>query len=235
MMSWLDALKFDERGLLPAIAQDAATGEVLMLAYCNREAVRLTQETGFAHYFSRSRRKMWKKGESSGHLQTVRKIAYDCDADTLLFQVDQAVAACHTGRRSCFFNQVDGDTARPVGETLFDPQAVYAGSPTTANILPALARVVSERRGADPATSYVAQLLAGGAARISAKLVEEAAELAHAVAAEEEGAVVHEAADLLFHMVVALASRDVAPEAVLAELVRRFGTSGHAERATRRR
>jgi len=234
-MSWIDALKFDDRGLLPAIAQDAATGEVLMLAYCNHEAVRLTQESGFAHYFSRSRQQMWKKGESSGHLQTVRKIAYDCDADTLLFQVDQAVAACHTGRRSCFFHQVDGEEAHEVGETLFDPEAVYAGAPTTANILPALAQVVGERRGADPATSYVAELLAGGPERIGAKLSEEAAELAGAVAGENDEAVVHEAADLLFHMVVALASRDVAPEAVLEELVRRFGTSGHAERAARPR
>lgn len=232
-MSWIDALKFDDRGLLPAIAQDAATGEVLMLAYCNREAVRLTQKTGFAHYFSRSRQQMWKKGESSGHLQTVRKIAYDCDADTLLFQVDQAVAACHTGRRSCFFHQVDGDEAHEVGEALFDPEAVYAGAPTTANILPALTQVVGERRGANPETSYVAQLLAGGAQQIGAKLTEEAAELGEAVAGEDEGAVIHEAADLLFHMVVALKSRNLAPEAVLEELVRRFGTSGHAERAAR--
>ncbi len=232
-MSWIDDLKYDDRGLLPAIAQDAATGEVLMLAYCNREAVRLTQESGFAHYFSRSRQQMWKKGESSGHLQTVRKIAYDCDADTLLFQVDQAVAACHTGRRSCFFNQVDGDTAHEVGEALFDPEAVYAGAPTTANILPALAQVAGQRRGGDPETSYVAELLAGGAEHIGAKLTEEAGELAAAVAGEDDAAVVHEAADLLFHMVVALASRDVAPEAVLEELVRRFGTSGHAERAAR--
>jgi len=234
-MSWIDTLKFDDRGLLPAIAQDAATGEVLMLAYCNREAVRLTQESGFAHYFSRSRQQMWKKGESSGHLQTVRKIAYDCDADTLLFQVDQAVAACHTGRRSCFFHQVDGEEAHEVGEALFDPEAVYAGAPTTANILPALAQVAAERRGADPATSYVAELLAGGPERIGAKLSEEAAELTGAVAGEDDEAVVHEAADLLFHMVVALTSRDVAPEAVLEELVRRFGTSGHAERAARPR
>lgn len=232
-MSWIDDLKYDDRGLLPAIAQDAATGEVLMLAYCNREAVRLTQESGFAHYFSRSRRQMWKKGESSGHLQTIRKIAYDCDADTLLFQVDQAVAACHTGRRSCFFNQVDGDTAHEVGDPLFDPETVYAGAPTSANILPALAQVAGQRRGGDPATSYVAHLLAGGAERIGAKLTEEAAELAAAVAGEEAAAVIHEAADLLFHMVVALTSRDVAPETVLAELVRRFGTSGHAERAGR--
>ncbi len=232
-MSWIDELKFDDRGLLPAIAQDAATGEVLMLAYCNREAVRLTQESGFAHYFSRSRQQMWKKGESSGHLQTVRKIAYDCDADTLLFQVDQAVAACHTGRRSCFFNQVDGDTAHQVGEPLFDPEAVYAGAPTTANILPALAQVVGQRRGGDPETSYVAHLLAGGAKHIGAKLTEEAAELTAAIAGEDDQAVVHEAADLLFHMVVALASRGIAPETVLEELVRRFGTSGHAERAAR--
>ncbi|RMF84404.1 MAG: bifunctional phosphoribosyl-AMP cyclohydrolase/phosphoribosyl-ATP diphosphatase HisIE [Nitrospirae bacterium] len=232
-MSWLDAIKFDDRGLVPAIAQDATTGEVLMLAYCNREALRLTQETGFAHYFSRSRQKLWKKGESSGHVQSVRTIAYDCDADTVLFQVDQQVAACHTGRRSCFFHRVEGEEAVEVGEPLFDPEAVYRGAPTTANILPALERVVAERRGADPKGSYVAALLERGPAGIGKKVAEEAVEFALALATEGEGGVVGEAADLLFHALVALASRGLSTEHVLAELVRRFGTSGHAERAAR--
>lgn len=99
-------LKFDERGLVPAIAQDQSTKEVLMLAYMNAESLKLTLETGFCHYFSRSRQKLWKKGETSGHLQRVKEIFYDCDADALLVIIDQTGPACHTGNRSCFYRKL---------------------------------------------------------------------------------------------------------------------------------
>ena len=99
-------VKFDEKGLVPAIAQDAAGGEVLMLAYMNREALGLTLATGLCHYFSRSRQKLWKKGESSGHLQHLKEIRYDCDADALLLTIEQVGPACHTGRRSCFYRRL---------------------------------------------------------------------------------------------------------------------------------
>lgn len=115
-------LDFDESGLLPAIAQDAETGEVLMLAYVSDEAVERTQETGFAHYYSRSRDELWKKGGSSGHTQEVREIRVDCDGDTLLYLVDQEGGACHTGYRSCFHRTLDGTV---VGEKVFDPDTVY--------------------------------------------------------------------------------------------------------------
>jgi len=232
-MSWLDAVKFNAQGLVPAIVQDADNGEVLMLAYCNREAAELTAETGFTHFYSRSRQKLWKKGESSGHLQVVREIRYDCDADTLLFRVEQAVAACHTGRRSCFFNRVTDGQAEAVGESLFDPVQVYGGAPAPGEVLDALARVIADRRAADPASSYVASLFSGGANTIGAKLREEAAELAEAVAQGDEVAMVHEAADLLFHALVALGSRGLDLQSVLAELSGRFGTSGQAEKAAR--
>lgn len=232
-MSWLDALKFNDQGLVPAIVQDAGNGEVLMLAYCNREAAELTAATGFAHFYSRSRQKLWKKGESSGHLQSVREITYDCDADTLLFKVEQAVAACHTGRRSCFFNRVVEGETEIVGDQLFDPDQVYGGRPAPGAVLDALCRVIAERRGADPHASYVAGLLAGGAEAIGAKVREEAAELAAAAADGDDGAVVHEAADLVFHTLVALGEREVDLQQVLEELSRRFGTSGHAEKAAR--
>ena len=232
-MSWLDALKFNDQGLVPAIVQDAANGEVLMLAYCNREAAELTANTGYAHFYSRSRQKLWKKGESSGHLQSVREITYDCDADTLLFKVNQAVAACHTGRRSCFFNRVVDGEGEVVGEQLFDPDQVYAGRPAPGAVLDVLGRVIAERREADPKTSYVASLLAGGVAAVGEKVREEAAELVAAVANGDDDAVIHEAADLLFHTLVALESREVALQQVLAELSRRFGTSGHVEKAGR--
>jgi phosphoribosyl-ATP pyrophosphohydrolase/phosphoribosyl-AMP cyclohydrolase len=97
-------IKYDEKGLVPAIAQDIATGEVLMLAYMNREAVDLTLETGIAHYYSRSRKSLWKKGETSGNIQEVRGFYYDCDGDTILLKVKQTGVACHTGSHSCFFN-----------------------------------------------------------------------------------------------------------------------------------
>jgi len=110
-------------GLVPVVVQDAGTRDVLMVAYANEEAVRLTRETGFAHYFSRSRRRLWKKGEESGHLQRVHEILVDCDEDCLLYRVDQAGAACHTGHRSCFFRALDGTTLE---EPVVDPAKVYA-------------------------------------------------------------------------------------------------------------
>lgn len=109
-------------GLLPVVVQDASTRAVLMLAYANEEAVVLTLSTGFAHYFSRSRKKIWKKGEESGHVQRVRRILVDCDEDCLLYEVDQTGAACHTGHPSCFFRTIEGSL---ISEKVFDPDLVY--------------------------------------------------------------------------------------------------------------
>ena len=113
---------FDEAGLLPAVAQDADSGDVLMLAYVSREAVARTRETGYAHYHSRSRDTLWKKGEESGHTQRVEEVRVDCDGDAFLYRVDQAGGACHTGFESCFHRTVDGDV---VGDRAFDPDDVY--------------------------------------------------------------------------------------------------------------
>ncbi|MDL5363018.1 phosphoribosyl-AMP cyclohydrolase [Halalkalicoccus sp. NIPERK01] len=115
-------LEFDDRGLLPVIAQDAETHEVLMLAYANREAIERTHETDRAHYYSRSREELWEKGATSGHTQAVREIRVDCDGDTLLYLVEQEGGACHTGHRSCFYRTVEGED---VGERVFDPDDVY--------------------------------------------------------------------------------------------------------------
>ncbi|WP_137291104.1 phosphoribosyl-AMP cyclohydrolase [Natronorubrum halophilum] len=116
------AVDFDEDGLVPAVAQDAETGEVLMLAYVSPEALDRTRETGLAHYYSRSRDELWQKGKTSGHTQDVAEVRVDCDADTLLYLVDQEGGACHTGRRSCFYRTIEGEN---VGERVFDPDAVY--------------------------------------------------------------------------------------------------------------
>jgi phosphoribosyl-AMP cyclohydrolase len=119
-----DAIEVDfgDDGLVPAVAQSADTGEVLMLAYVSPEALARTRETGDAHYYSRSREELWRKGESSGHVQRVEEVRVDCDADTLLYLVEQEGGACHTGYRSCFHRTVDGEV---VGERAFDPDAVY--------------------------------------------------------------------------------------------------------------
>ena len=114
-------LKFTD-GLIPVIVQDARSRDVLMMAYANEEAVRLTQETGFAHYYSRSRKKLWKKGEESGHFQKVLRVLADCDEDCLVYEVEQSGAACHTGYASCFFRTLDGNV---VGTKVFDPEKVY--------------------------------------------------------------------------------------------------------------
>jgi phosphoribosyl-AMP cyclohydrolase len=119
-------IDFDKTGLVPVIAQDADTGVVLMLAWMNRDAFEETQRTGRACYFSRSRNKLWRKGEESGHVQEVKEILFDCDADTILLKVHQiGGAACHEGYQSCFFRRLEGDRATVIAERVFDPKAVY--------------------------------------------------------------------------------------------------------------
>jgi phosphoribosyl-ATP pyrophosphohydrolase/phosphoribosyl-AMP cyclohydrolase len=214
----METPRFDASGLVPAVCQDAGTGEVLMVAFMDAEAWRLTRETGFAHFFSRSRNRLWKKGESSGHTLRVRGVRLDCDHDTVLLAVEPAGPACHTGARSCFFEAVAGDTFAP-GDDL-DRQ------------LARLEATIASRRGADPATSYTAALLAGGDAAMK-KVVEEAAELALAAKGGDREALVREAADLWYHALVLLARAGVAADAVARELARREGTSGHEEKAGR--
>ncbi|MCE9625184.1 MAG: phosphoribosyl-AMP cyclohydrolase [Deltaproteobacteria bacterium] len=121
----LDQLKFDDKGLIAVILQDHENGEVLMFAFMNRESLKMTLESKLATYWSRSRKKLWVKGESSGHTQEVKEIYFDCDKDALLIKIKQNVAACHTGYRSCFFNKIEGDQVKEVGEKLFDEDKVY--------------------------------------------------------------------------------------------------------------
>jgi phosphoribosyl-AMP cyclohydrolase len=115
-------LAFDDNEYIPAVAQDAESGEVLMLAYVTEEALEQTRETGYAHYYSRSRDELWKKGGTSGHTQKIEEVRVDCDGDALLYLIDQSGGACHTGYESCFYRTVDGET---VGEQVFDPDDVY--------------------------------------------------------------------------------------------------------------
>jgi phosphoribosyl-ATP pyrophosphohydrolase/phosphoribosyl-AMP cyclohydrolase len=172
--------------LFPCIVQDARTGEVLTLAYVNDESLARTRESGEMWFWSRSRDKLWRKGETSGNVQRVRAIRYDCDSDAYVALVDPAGPACHTGERTCFYR---GEMDRQPAEAL-----------------PALERVIEERRGADPAASYTAELLAEPE-RIGAKVREEAEEVARAARDESDERVAEEAADVLYHLTVLLAQR----------------------------
>jgi phosphoribosyl-AMP cyclohydrolase len=126
--AWMKEVRFDDRGLVTAVIQDVADGRILMVGYMNREALRLTAETGQVHFWSRSRQALWRKGESSGHVQRAKEIRLDCDGDAVLVRVSQAVAACHTGHRSCFFRALRGLAWEEIETPVFDPEAVYGAS-----------------------------------------------------------------------------------------------------------
>jgi phosphoribosyl-ATP pyrophosphohydrolase/phosphoribosyl-AMP cyclohydrolase len=214
-------LVFSEGGLIPAIVQDRLTGQVRMLAYANREALGRTLETGRATFFSRSRGELWEKGATSGNVLHVTAVIADCDADAVLYLVDPVGPTCHTGAPSCFFRRVGEDGA-----------AAESGVDAAA-FLEELEREIASRKQSSAARSYTKHLLEGGAARIGEKLREEAAELAEAIASESDDRVASEAADVLYHALVGLASRGVPLRAVIAKLAARAGTSGHAEKAGR--
>jgi phosphoribosyl-ATP pyrophosphohydrolase/phosphoribosyl-AMP cyclohydrolase len=188
---------FDSQGLVPCIVQDWRTGEVLTLAYMNEEAFTRTRETGETHFFSRSRGELWHKGETSGNTQRVRALRYDCDADALLALVEPAGPACHTGERTCFYR---GDMGLAPHEAL-----------------PALERTIEDRQSSRPEGSYTVELL-DDPGRIGAKVREEADEVARAASGESNERVRAEAADLLYHIAVLLASRGLASDAALEEL-----------------
>jgi phosphoribosyl-ATP pyrophosphohydrolase/phosphoribosyl-AMP cyclohydrolase len=219
-------LAWNDQGLLPAVAQDATTGAVLMVAWMNADALRLTRETGLAHFFSRSRQAMWQKGENSGNLLRVREVRTDCDVDTILLIVEPTGPACHTGKPNCFFRPLDH-----AGEAAPEDDG---GPGAPAAVLDRIAAVLGARKASSTAdTSYTKSLLDGGFPKILAKIAEEHAELAAELPAGDEAAVVHETADLLFHVLVGLTARDIPAARVWAELGRRFGIGGHIEKAAR--
>jgi phosphoribosyl-ATP pyrophosphohydrolase/phosphoribosyl-AMP cyclohydrolase len=212
-----ETLTYDAQGLIPAVVQEAETGEVLMVAWMNREAVAQTLQTGLTHFWSRSRQAPWRKGETSGHSQHVQGVYADCDADTLLIQVHQDGVACHTGARSCFY------TARQ-GEEEGNPARVPLPNNTGAagNMLDRIERIVAERKAAPPSGSYVAGLLAKGEPAICRKIGEEAVEVVTAaLGGEGDRRVVEEVADLWFHTLVLLGERSIPLRDVLEELARR--------------
>lgn len=206
-------VKFGPDGLIPVVAQDAATGQVLMVAYMNREALGKTLQTGRAWYWSRSRDRLWRKGEDSGHTQSVQAVRVDCDADALLLLVEQTGAACHTGHQTCFFRDLDGV------DVTQDAQGIAV--PAKSDILDELFEVLKRRRSQMPADSYTTSLLRAGRTAIAAKVQEEAAELVRAVQTETDQRVIEEAADLVYHAWLLLVERGVELLAVRQELRRR--------------
>ncbi len=200
----VDQIRYDDRGLVPAIVQDYLDGTVLMMAWMNRESLQKTLETRETWFWSRSREELWHKGETSGHIQKVQSIRYDCDSDALLIGVEQVGdIACHTGERSCF-HQVEGNITPPPADTL---SQVFT--------------VICDRRDQPQESSYTCKLLAGGDNKILKKIGEESAEVVMAFKDDDHDAIASEVADLFYHTLVALAHHQVDLKSVYRKLQER--------------
>ena len=197
-------IKLDDKGLVPAIVQDAGTGQVLTLAYMNEESLERTRTSGQVWFYSRSRQELWHKGETSGNYLNVRGISVDCDGDALLIKAEPTGPACHTGETSCFFSEL------PEEEPEFEK--------ASGDVLAELFKVIEQRKRDMPKGSYVKKLLKKGPGKISKKVVEEAGEVAIAALSEGRERTVSEVADLWFHSMILLASVDATPEDVFDEL-----------------
>ena len=224
MQEILNRIDWQKQGLLPVIVQDVTNNEVLMMAYMDKEALELSLQTGIAHYFSRSKQRIWKKGESSGHIQTIHSFNIDCDNDTLLIKVTQEGVACHTGRRSCFFTELKSGDVQTEVEVNTD--AMYG-------VIDTLYHTIQERKNADPSTSWTAKLFSKGENTILKKVIEESGEFTFAFKDDDEAEMIYEAADLTYHMLVALAYKNISPDRIKQELARRFDISGIAEKNSR--
>jgi phosphoribosyl-ATP pyrophosphohydrolase/phosphoribosyl-AMP cyclohydrolase len=206
----LERLKFNEQGLIPVVAQDYRTGEVRMVAYANREAIEKTLQTGYAHYYSRRRQKIWKKGETSGELQKIKEIRVDCDNDTLIYVIEQEKnVACHTGERNCFFRNIEGERV--------------IEKPLPFEVLQRLQEVLKDRIEKLPEGSYTTKLVKQGFDRIVQKFGEEGVETLIALMNRDKNQVVYESADLLYHWLLALSYLGIDVVEVLEELTKRFG------------
>ncbi len=208
MMLEIEKIKFDEKGLVPVVTQDIKTGTVLMLAYMNKEALQMTLDTGYAVYFSRSRQTLWKKGETSGHVQKVRALHYDCDGDTLLLLAEQTGPACHTGEYSCFHNALIS--------------LVEDGSKVPSpHILQEVFNVIADRKAHPKEGSYTNYLLDKGVEKICKKLGEEASESIIAAVKGSRDELRYESADLVYHLLVLLFNQGLTPMELWAELEKR--------------
>tara|TARA_R110002073_G_scaffold74100_3_gene181139 strand:+ start:40215 stop:40907 length:693 start_codon:yes stop_codon:yes gene_type:complete len=220
-------ITWDDKGLVPAVVQHHESYAVLMLAYMNEEALTKTLETGIVHFFSRSRQSLWKKGETSGNTLSLVNIRTDCDSDAIVVLANPVGPTCHTGTQSCFYKEIDPATAAVASEDQGPTGARSAIADKLYDVL------CARRDESDPAKSYTRSLLDKGFPKIEEKIAEESGELLEVLATGDEGKVVHESADLLFHMLVGMCARGIEIDALWDELDRRFGVSGHEEKASR--
>ncbi|MEF3304322.1 bifunctional phosphoribosyl-AMP cyclohydrolase/phosphoribosyl-ATP diphosphatase HisIE [Paenibacillus sp. GYB003] len=208
-----ESIKWDGQGLVPAIVQDAVSKEVLMLAYMNKESLRLTLESGETWFWSRSRSELWHKGATSGHIQKVRSLRYDCDGDTLLVKVEQTGPACHTGAYSCFHNEAAPSAAAAVADRPSDAGRY--------DILDKLEAIIAQRDAERPEGAYTTYLFDKGVDKMLKKVGEEAAEVIIAAKNRSHEELRYEASDLIFHLLVLLREQKLPLDDVLAELARR--------------
>lgn len=209
-MDWIEEVKFDERGLVPVVAQEVESGAVLMLAWANREALLRTVASGRAHYWSRSRGELWAKGASSGHVQRIAEVRVDCDADAVLYRVHQTGPACHTLEGSCFHRRVGGEGA-------------LTPAPDAGHVLFRVAVLVAERDRVRPHGSYTTYLLESGVDKVLKKIGEESTETVIAAKNQDDAELRAEVADLLFHLLVLFQLRGLALGEVWDEMEQRFG------------
>ena len=201
----ISKIKFNDKGLVPVVVQDVKTNAVLMLAYMNEESIKKTEETGNMFYFSRSRNELWRKGETSGNVQTVHELKLDCDGDTILALVSQKGVACHTGEYSCFFTQLFGERKHVSGYCIIDE----------------LFAVIEDRKANPKEGSYTNYLFEKGIDKILKKVGEETAEVIIAAKNAAPDEIRYESADLLYHLLVMLSERGLNPAEVFAELEKR--------------
>lgn len=234
MENIIDIINFNSDGLVPVIAQDFYNKDVLMMAYADKEAVQKSLETGYAHYHSRSRNRLWMKGETSGHTQKIKKILYDCDEDTLLIMVEQRGAACHTNHRSCFYREFfRGKTVETEPEIDKNFNGILYNIDLNGSVMENLYKLLLSRKELLPENSYTAELFKKGINSILKKMGEEASETIIAMKDEKTDEIIYESADLIFHLIVALAYFEIPPSAIESELKRRSKFSGKFEKETR--
>ena len=224
MQDALNRIDWQKCELLPVIVQDNSNNEVLMMAYMDKQALELSLDTKIAHYFSRTKQRIWKKGESSGHIQRIHSFNLDCDNDTLLIKVTQEGVACHTGRRSCFFTELESGKIN---------SKIEVNTNTIYSVIDTLYHTIQERKNADPSLSWTAKLFAKGDNTILKKIIEESGEFCFAYKDNDEAEMIYEAADLTYHMLVALAAKNISPDRIKQELASRFNISGIAEKKSR--
>ncbi|MEK6223720.1 MAG: bifunctional phosphoribosyl-AMP cyclohydrolase/phosphoribosyl-ATP diphosphatase HisIE [Thermodesulfobacteriales bacterium] len=215
----LEQIKFNENGLVPVIVQDVSSGQVLMLAYANKDAIQKTIDSGKSHFWSRSREKLWMKGEESGNVQDIKELYYDCDIDTILYLVQQTGVACHTGERTCFYRSTNGNQEAPT-----------FGSSDSSKTLDEVYEVILDRKLNPKDGSYVSGLFEKGLDKILKKIGEEAGETIIGAKNGDKKEIIYETADLWFHSMIVLSYFEITPNDIYDELGRRFGKPKEAYR-----